>query len=372
MASFITLALLYLFLPSATCDILLAADQQPAIANAKWQQDLRIRLASGALGLVMGEEHEYWPHTTLQFTDSDTILVTFVTHNDKGVPSVATRDSSNEHSPLRLNAIFLDSATGRIRTKANWPTQTRLSGVIAAHGGKFVTRTGNELTLYGADLTPLRKTKLPTLREGDWGALSSPTGNSILFVPPSHTVGLWLWVDAETLEITHSWQDNHSGDLAISDNRIVMVTCTWLHNCEPKIAIRGLSSAWVTIGTPPDRHQMFPHFINEGAFFLSHPHLEVLGTDGGVMFVGGTERGGCEPWLYATSPGGSRFVIPTCDVKGRVPSLDLGGQMVLKQFVVHDASSGWKPRIVDVTGARIIRWHAACAVTGRIVDCSLE
>lgn len=198
-----------------------AAAQHNEPVTAKWRVDLRSAIGNAfPLGTVLGHGREYQhaPRTSLCFTDNNTIVATFVILEGEGNPKVSRRDASDESLPLRLRAVFLDAATGKVTANTDWPSQSRYAAIVATHDGKFVAQTGDELTLYSSGLGVLKKLKLPTQQKYDWQAHPSATGKNILFLSTKFhflstelRAGSWLWVETDNLQILHSWEDTQSG-----------------------------------------------------------------------------------------------------------------------------------------------------------------
>jgi hypothetical protein len=125
-----------------------AVAQHNEPVTAKWRVDIRPAIGGTPLPVVWGRVQEFKgpPKTSLWFTDNNTLIATFVTREGKGNPKVSRRDASDETLPLRLRAVFLDAATGRITDTTDWPSQSRDAAIVATHDGKLVAQTGDELT----------------------------------------------------------------------------------------------------------------------------------------------------------------------------------------------------------------------------------
>jgi hypothetical protein len=315
----------------------------------QWHTDLRSAIKSAPLGPFFAGEGEYkaLPHLSLWFTDNDTIVATFVTQESN--PSLSSRASSNTNPSLRLLPVFLNAVTGKIIATPEWSSGSRNAGIIAAHDGRFVTQAGNELTLYMANLTPLKKAILPSLAEGDWIAYPSPTGKNILFLQSGHRTGSWLWLETETLQILHSWEDTQNGDVAVTDDKIAMVTCTWSHNCEPSLQIKSIGTDWKTIGL--GHRKSYPQFVNQDMLLVSGLPTKLIRADGETVFV---ESGSVGCGSNATpSTSGQRFVVPVCAIKGAITGLDIGGHQVLRQVLLYDAPFRGRSYTLDVKGSPI-------------------
>jgi hypothetical protein len=325
----------------------------------KWRVDLRPAIGSLPLGRVVGHGHETQgrPVSSLWFLDDNRIVATFVIR--EGKPSLSSREALDASSALRLRAIFLDAASGQITGTLSWPTSSRFARIIATHEGRFVTQTGSGLTLYSADLTEVRKLALPAT-EASWTSHSSPTGKNILFL--SGGLGTispvpWVWVDADKLQVVLSWEDARTGWIGISDDKIAMTTCTWFHECEPGLRVRGLATPWKTIvptlPTYEPRTTPRPQFVNDDRLLLLGPHAELVRTDGTVVFVEKQFSGGC--WSDGVLPSavGSRFVVPACKLKGKVSALDVGGSQLLQRIFLYDVPFDRTSFVLDVEGPAV-------------------
>jgi hypothetical protein len=239
----------------------------------QWPVDLRSTVGGVPLGVVVGRGHEIQlsPQISLWFLDNNTVVATFVVREGEGKPQLSLPDGLDKASPIRLRAIFLDAATGKITAAPDWPSESRYAGIVAVHDGQFVTQRGTDLTLYSSDLRELKRLKLPQVEEIGWAADSSLTGRSIVFVPAgaTKTVVPWIWIDTDTLQIAHSWQDVHSGWLSITDEKIARVACGWVYNCEPRIDVRGIATDWKTVASVDRGNKPRPQFVNNDMLFLS-------------------------------------------------------------------------------------------------------
>ncbi len=324
-----------------------------------WRRDLRPAIAGVPLGRVVGRGHETRgrPVSSLWFLDDNRIVATFVTH--AGEPNLSSRETPDTDSALRLDAIFLDAESGKITATSAWPTVSRSAKIVSTHNGRFVTQRGSELTLYSRDLTELGKLSLPST-EQDWVAHSSQTGRNILFLAGgfgSISPVPWVWVDADKLETVRTWEDVRRGWVGISDNKIAMTTCTWFYECEPALQTRGLATGWKTIiptlTTYGARNTPHPQFLNDDLVLLRGPRIEVARADGAVVFAEDQFSGGCWSDEVLPSASATRFVVPTCELKGRAPSLDLGGYHLLQKAYIYDAPFHEFSFVLNVGGPKI-------------------
>ena len=305
----------------------------------KWRVNIRAAIGSTPLPVLFGPVQQYQgrPSTSLWFTDNNTIIATFVTRAGEGGPKLSRRDVLDPSLPVRLRAVLLDAATGKVTATTDWPSQSRHAAIVATHDGKFVAQTGHELTLYSSTPGVLKKLKLPSTKEYEWQAHPSHTGRNILFVSTGLSAGSWLWVETDTLQILHSWEDTHSAWVTISDDKIAMVTCAGIYTGEPKLQVRSLSTGWTTIAQSDRR--LKPQFVGEDMLILTGNATSLIRIDGKIVFA---EDG--TPWKCSWSPafvsnGGLRLVLPICREEGEIAALDISGHEVLKTILVYDLLS---------------------------------
>jgi hypothetical protein len=317
----------------------------------EWRTDLRSAIRGARLGEIFGQGREYkaFPRTSLWFIDNRTIIATVLIRDAN--PGLSGRNSSDPNASLRLRPVLLDAISGKVMATPEWLSNSRNAGIITVHEGKAVTQVGNELTLYGSDLKPLKTLKLPSVPEGDWIAHPSPTGKTILFLPPGHRTGLWLRLDTETLGVRDSWEDTQNGDVAASDDQIAMVSCTWSHDCKPAVEIRSVATGWqaIAMGYP----QSYPQFVDEDLLFLSGKPSSLIHTDGQIVFTDDLPFQRCWWGRPIPAAGSQRFIVPACAVKGAAAPLDISGHEVLKKILVHDDLSNAWSYIIDVKGSTI-------------------
>jgi len=350
---------------------------QPLPVNPAWRTDLRSAIGTAPVGVVWGGVQEYKgrPKTSLWFADDNTIVATFVIRDGNGKPQVSRRGGPDDTLALRLQAIFLDASSGKLTTTSAWPTESRRSSIIAVHDGELVMLGGSDLILYAPDLTVSKRLKLPPGGLVGWLARPSPTGKNILFHTESFSKGPWIWVETDTLKILSWWEDNPSGYLSISDDTMATSTCWWGHElistmvtpseasarmqagpkCKSEVEIRGLSGDWKTIASG-EPHQ-YPQFVNDDLLFVPGKDVgKLIGVDGSVILE---EPKGRRSWGCWATEGvlpaarGHRFVIPSCEWKGAVASLDIGAHPVLKQIFVYDIGFRIQTQVIQVKGPKV-------------------
>ena len=325
----------FLFLCLLNSAFATGTEMQLASVTAKWGADLRSAVGSTPLPYEYSGHYEIKdaPVTSLWFTDNDTIVATFVTHKDEaGNPKLYGREGKS--LPLRLRAVFLDSASGKITATREWPSESRHAGIVATLGGKFVTQTGNELMLYSSDLEKLKTLSLPpSPSQFEWYAIPSSTGKNILLtIGHEEWMSSWKWVETDNLELAHSWEAQPVGTVSITDDKIALSTLCADFGCEqpPKLEIRGLATDWSIIG--PGRNG-YIFFVNEDELFLpGDPRPDVkpsiparlIRTNGQTIFTETELSGGSEWWNPPVrSSEGKRFVAPGLHFEGAHAALDI-------------------------------------------------
>jgi len=272
-------------------NLAIAVPQRQAVAPA-WRVDLRTAIDGVPLPFVYNGRYEIKGPlvTSLWFTDNNTIVATFVVRaSPEGNPKLPSRNPAGADLPLRLRCIFLAAATGKINGTTEWPSEFRWSKIVAAHDGRFVVQKGNQLTLYASDFSTLKDSRLPERKEIDyWFAVTSPTSMNILFVAPvDQRFTSWLWVDADTLQVLRSWEEQPRGAVSIADDKIALSgVCASLNCVPPRLQVKGLSTGWTPIAGGGDTGLQF---INGDMLFLagnalSGKPMSLIRTSGQVIF----------------------------------------------------------------------------------------
>lgn len=333
-----------------------AADTVSGTITPTWILDLRPAVGSEPLGLVVGRGHEtrLQPKTSLWFVDNNTVVATFVTHEEK--VALSSRDS-DVNLPLRLRAIFLDASSGKVTSIQAWPSDSRFAGIVAVNDGSFITQRGNVLGLYSSDAKEVRRLTLPLVEQDHWGWYphTSPTGKNILFATPdprTTSPTTWIWVDASTLKVVRSWREVQSGEVAISDDTMAMIACGFYpYRCNPSLEIKRRATDWKSIlAIEGEHYHWLPVFLNEGTIFLSNRPWKLLQSDGKIIL---TESAPFEGGTAVTSANGQRFLLPSFQWKGGVADLDIGAHGELKAISVYDAPFQERSYILDVKGSKV-------------------
>lgn len=341
----------------------------------EWRVDLRSAIGSAPVRSIAQRRSEFLasPYASVWFINNNTIAGTFVVHKTGSEPQISNRANLDDSLPLQLRAIFLNAHTGKITGTADWPTDSRRSLIIAVDDGKFVTLRGRNLTLYSPDFVALKNLMLPATGLAGWLWCPSPSGKNILFFSGQFGKSRLIWVNVNALKIVDSWEDDLNGYLSLSDKYVATSTCwsgfevnsvTYNDNggavispgskCDSQIKIRSPLTGWETIA-PGAPHQ-YPQFVNENMLFIPGKTIgRIIGIDGKVLFEQPKIRQsfGCWGSGVFPVPDGHRFVIPSCELRGAIPTFDIGGHLVLKQIAVYDISSQVQWYTIDVKGPQI-------------------
>ena len=150
--------------------------------------------------------------TKLAFADQEHLVITFVSAD----PNPSGQEGRPDSVSLRLHIIVLETRTGEVDAKRDWPTPNSGAGVIAGRDGKIVVRTGDKLTLYNTTLEALKRTDAKT----SFKDFSSPSGRFLLLEFSSGIHAQFGWMNADTLEILSSFSDSLAAQ-TMSDTKVV-------------------------------------------------------------------------------------------------------------------------------------------------------
>lgn len=200
----------------------------------------------------------------------------------------------------------------------------------------------------------------------------SPTGRRILFGSRTDTTSTgcsssspsplcssypveWTLVDTDSLGVLDSWEETPRGRVNISDSKMATIACVaWFFKCNPEIDVRDVNTGWRKIADIEDRrHPGVAGFIDDDLLVLLGHTTTLLKTDGTVLFTENSNHEGCWWGEVYPSAGERRFVIPSCKLKGRIESLDIGGYDELSQVLVYDAPYHGQSYTLNIKGAKI-------------------
>jgi hypothetical protein len=136
--------------------------------------------------------------------------------------------------------------------------------------------------------------------------------------------------------------------VASADDKIAIVTCTWSHDCEPHIQVRGIATDWKTIA--PGSRKSSPQFVNQDLILLSGNPVRLIQTDGKMILEDEVPFAPCWWGKAFPSASGQRFIVPTCAQKGAVSALDIGGHALLKEVLLYDSPFHRRSYTLDLKG----------------------
>lgn len=345
-----------------------------------YEIDLRSVIKADATPQLGMRETPWVPVITLDFLNNERLAATLVAPA-KVTPGLATRGGPDAASPFRLRGVVIEASTARVLVTPEWPSNSRAAGVVAANDSGFVTDTGSDLTLFSLDLAQIKQMALPPCaagsgngREDNWHPNASWSGNRVLLVSgPVWSKGCWLWVDAESLEVLASWQDQRAGPVAVSDDHLIR---------KPFGRHFGDTPSSLEVAIPGGDWRPLPSTLNASAPQFVGPHLLYFQRYGGIgheaqagVFLMRTDTGEVcrlEPprkgWglgRAAVSRTGNRFVIPVTEVRGSHPALDIGGHSVLKGVFVYDPPFHAASYTLGIDDSKVRNASAALSPDGR-------
>lgn len=329
-----------------------------------WQLDV------GALGFANPHRPESsrgpFPDDPICYLAGGQIVVTFVTRvAPEGVPR---RDQPDESLPFRLHALFIDAATGKVRTEREWPTASARSCVLPSPGGKFLVFTPDKLLLYSPSLELLQELNLPLRTKATWETWElhpSPAGKYLLISYDAKSNARFTaalhhaistndhsrtdrilaeaelsedLVDTEDLSILASWTvklgfDYTHPPTSISDEGLLVLGDDVQRFDRPWQPVSGLSDS-------------LGFFISDKVLLaLRWKNIRLLGFDlnntgGQLLFKEDFPDNGeimVDPVRH--SAGGQRFALAFIKGKGGIAALDIAPHYSLKRIIVFDIPS---------------------------------
>lgn len=335
------------------------------VVSPRWSVRIQDVIKDPIVPTVYGRGREYkrQPEIRLHFVDNSTLAVSIVTL-PRNSPKLAVREPSDPSLPMRLQAIFLDAATGKVLATPSWPTPDRKARIIAARDGKVVTLVENKVTLFGSDLKAMKTLTLPMAM----AAVVSPSEKTILFTAykdsshwsgnprltrPEDLESLWYWVSFDDLQIFKSWEEPLTGPISITNDTVAMVACTYTSVCEPHLAVRRVDQGWRNIA--PAKWGADPVFLTNELVLVS----KVSDLDGSAVFDLPQEDGRigwgrpCYPPCEVAPRSSGRFIFPGWKTTGYLPSLDIAGHSVLEKLLVYDTRPQLRGFVLDVKDTKI-------------------
>ncbi len=284
----------------------------------------------------------------LNFLSQNRLVITFISRT---APGALLRRNRPDLSNLQLNALFVNSQTGEIRTKLEWPITSERARVTAVPGGRFLLIRPDTLTLYSSEVQPLKEVALPVGREGLatwWDAKPSPGGGYLLiwYDTLDGRDRRFELVNVQTMEVARSWTDPGSGGMHVfaplDDGNVLAINgrggglviglpdsawrpvrIDWDPGCRPALYYRPVNNQTILgIGSVALDTCCFSIGLRTGQLLLAQElaHDEFVGS-------------------VSVSTGGQRFAIVIDKVHGASRLLDIGGHADVERIMVYDLSS---------------------------------
>ena len=156
--------------------------------------------------------------STIAFADSEHLVLTYIS-----LDSGNLSEHLNRSLKLRLHAVVLDSRSGNIEIKRDWPTPSMSDGVVAAYNGKILLRRGDRLTLLTTSLDVFKDLDTnPSHDPNEYlsKVLTSSTGRHVLLKFSRRDGFEYIWMETENLQSGPSFSDKFWPS-SISDEEIV-------------------------------------------------------------------------------------------------------------------------------------------------------
>lgn len=285
----------------------------------------------------------------LSFCEKNKAVVTFVTRAMPG-GVVHRGEADSLLLPLRLHALFVDTRTGRLRTTREWPTDSDRSRVTPAPGGGFVVVTPEQLTLYSAEMMPLKEVPLSIGREAELVSFrpeASPGSKYLLIKYEQSGSGqeVYRLVKLKDLQVTAPWGEYFGGRVgAVSDSGIVTATSAAQGSTIGKPGNPKASPC-----PPSYRNCLSGVFVSDSDIFgVESPHgsdparrefsIHLVDTKGRVIFDQELPHGQViQPFYPAV--GGQRFAIAIYQGRGGSQFFDIAPRFLLDRIMVYDLPS---------------------------------
>ena len=290
----------------------------------------------------------------LCFPAPDQVIVTFVTGGASGSsapqpPGLAHRGEPDAGLPYRLHALFIDTATGTVRARREWPTASRWAWITEAPARKFVVITPERLTLYSPALEPLEHLDLRVTQEAikdAWRVVPSPAGRYLVVdywrAEDEQRTGRGVlrreWIDTDTFRILREWTLT---GMAIADKM--------------RVSDGGTALVGDDIGKPdgplhrlclPSKSQPYCGLLNlisddtvlSWGLVPKHQWMDLISTNGDVLAHQDFLPGEIYNRL-ATSADGRRLAFALEKGKGGIEALDIAAHYSLSRIIVYDVAA---------------------------------
>jgi hypothetical protein len=310
------------------------ADTLGELSQPNWQFDLR---TVGYTGFsAKGEQWDlHFKIDPVSFTSDNLVVVTFLTriYTDE----LRRRAAPNE-SPFMLNAVFLDAATGQVRSTKQWPIRRPRAGIISSSDGRFLVVSWDRMSVYSTDFKLLHEFTVPLTFDGAainaWEFYPSPSGRSFVLELDQDKIAQYEWFTLDLAPVLH-WADLFYRVRAISDTDLATV----VGNPPP------LSNE-VYIGHLRDPLRLLcrscgiPQFLDNETIALLQAHeIKLLRTDGTFLSAIALKN---DEWMagryYPLRPAATstRFAFAVWAHKGGSAFFDTSSHSVPEKVLVVD------------------------------------
>lgn len=308
-----------------------------------WQLNLR------PFGFVRPEDDWQATNARISFTSGETVVPAWLSSKSAAVaaPSGGTRSQAPQH---QLEALFVDTATGRVRNTKVWPTGSQGGSIIPAGAGRFIVTTPEGgSALYSPTFGQL-------LRFGVGSAISvSPDGKTIL-VEEERGPSLYTfrWIDLSSLQVLCSWDEKGrentwkgQEDINLLGGHIGPIWDDVMMLSLPPVGFlkRNLNGPWQLV-----RVRRWPGFLDfqfvtrdllagwfQGFEYKGESNFSLIRTDGTVLL----ERKFSRRFLRRPeiSADGRRIALPVLKGHGGSEFLDIAQNYFLSSIQVYDVAS---------------------------------
>jgi WD40 repeat protein len=309
-----------------------------------------------ALGYIPPSVHEGGPFSApamqpICFVDDNDIIVAFTT---RIAPKSVPRRGDTTHSPLWLRALFIDSQTGKVLKRQEWPTASDRARITSVQGTGFAVITPDLLTLYSTGLRKLKELSmnLSSDRRADIHSFSpqtSPSGRYLL-IQYEFLNGVqegYEWIDLQKLRTLKQWDyvDTMRRRTFSPSDGGTAIEESW--DKGTGIAVPGSNPTYYPCGSGNPRC-LSGVFVSGDRLFSSNPpnrirrfSIRLTRSDGSVLFDQELGQGETVQPPYPVR-GGGRFAIAIYNGHGGSHVLDIARHLTLKEIRIYDSESGRK------------------------------
>jgi hypothetical protein len=326
------------------------------IDDPLWKLDLR------PLGYTRWEVRESGEEPVtlgpMSFISTDELVITYVSHV---VPESLPRRTEPESANLRLNAAFINSETGQVRSRGSWPTTSERSRITPVGDGRYLVITPDKLILASPAVQTETGFAIPIGREavpGWWDAIPSPKGKYLLMwydLEPKGEIKTWELIDVANLQIAHAFTEPSAGMLPLlpfDDGNVFAIDRQGTAGPNWNSVVGAPPNGpWHPDKTPwdgcrPDRGVTLINgqavFGTGDVMFPNHKWCQTLGlTDGEIIFrqdFPEKEQIERDAGLggIAVSAGGKRFAVAVYKTTGGSMILDKGSHRSINRIMLYD------------------------------------